>query len=259
VRSSAFSFAVGEPSKKHPTAKLFVTNFGGATPAVTDFYDAGLVGPPQGVAFFDPRALGVQSNPISATNSILVFALNTWTRFNNPAAHELDVCIFTTQPPGPCDASGTTPDFYVIGISGATLDPSLPIDRMVSAVIDARTGAGRIRFFADAPTDGSTVLLPVVASDLGLAPGAAAFSYTATVFNESGDAAGLPGTGTFDAFSQAITVSDFPVVAPGGFAALTVNVDFAQLALTPQLGLMVVVPDNPANQREGQVIPIEKE
>ena len=34
---------------------------------------------------FEPRAIGVQSNPISATDSILVFAVNTHERFNNPS------------------------------------------------------------------------------------------------------------------------------------------------------------------------------
>jgi hypothetical protein len=50
--------------------------------------------------------VGVQAIPRTSTDNYLVFAVNTWTRFNNPAAGEFAICIFTTKPLGPCDAPG---------------------------------------------------------------------------------------------------------------------------------------------------------
>jgi hypothetical protein len=88
---------------------------------------------PSGIKFFDLRAVGVQAIPRSATDNYLVFAINTWTRFNNPAAAEFDICIFTTKPPVPC-APGVIPDFFVLGIQGSVVSASLPADRMVAAV-----------------------------------------------------------------------------------------------------------------------------
>ena len=257
VRSNAFSFTGHPLGPSHPQNTLYVTNFGGATPAVTDFYNVGLVSDPQGLAFFDPHALGVQEFPSTATDNYLVFALNTWNRFNNPAVDEIDICVFTTQPAGPCDAVSTLPDFMVIGIGGSVISAQLPIDQMVAAVFNPATGQALVRFFADAPTDGSTVLLPVLASDLGLSATTPSFSYTAATFDENLATASLPGVGAFNAFNQPITVSAFPVVAPDTFVPVGVHVDPAQFAATPQLGLMVIVPDNRADQREGQVVRID--
>jgi hypothetical protein len=43
--------------------------------------------------FCDPHAVGVQAIPRTSTDNYLVFAVNTWTRFNNLAAGEFAIYI----------------------------------------------------------------------------------------------------------------------------------------------------------------------
>ena len=258
VRSNAFAFTSRRLGPEHATNTLKVTNFNGATSATTDFYSVGLVSrTASGLTQFDPRAVGVQTNATTngntgAPDELVVFALNTWTRFNTPNVDELDICIFTAAPPGPCDSVGVTPDLVVIGASAAAF--GFPFNSMVAAVLNPATGMAVVNFFADAPTDGSTVLLPVYASDLGLTSGSPTFSYTAAAFNRDGIGVGVPGTGKFNAVTPSMSVSGFPVVQPNGSASITVTIDPVGWKATPQLGLMVVVPDNPAGQRQGQIV-----
>jgi subtilisin family serine protease len=258
VRSNAFASTSKRLGPEHPTNTLRVTNVGGATSAVTDFYSVGLFsGTPSGLPQFDPRAIGAQAFPFTnfntgAPDNLVVFAANTWSRFNTPDVGEFDICIFTKTAPGPCDSVGVTPDLVVIGVSGAAF--GFPFNSMVAAVFNPATHTAVVNFFADAATDNSTALLPVFASDLGLTAGMPTFSYTAAVFNRDGNGVQLPGTGTFNALNPSMQVSAFPVVAPNTSASITVTIDPAGWKTTPALGLMVVVPDNPAGRRQGQII-----
>jgi minor extracellular serine protease Vpr len=257
VRANSFAYTGKDLGPNHRTNTLYLTNFGGATSAVTDFYSAGLFSPPQGLAQFDPRAIGAQAFPFTnpntgAADNLTIFAANTWTRFNTPDVGEVDICIFTTQKPGPCDTPGVTPDLVVIGASGAAF--GLGSNHMVAAVLNPATGRAVINFFADAATDNSTILLPVFASDLGLTSMNETFTYSAAAFNRDGNGAGLPGTARFNAFNPSMQVSSFPVVAPNASASTTVTINPTEWKNSPALGLMVVVPDNHAGEKQGQII-----
>ena len=258
VRSNAFASTTKSLGPRHPTNTLTVTNADGATSALTDFYSVGLVShSPSGLTQFDPRAVGLQAFPFANFNTghpdnLAVFAVNTWTRFNTPDVGEFDICIFTTTAPAPCDNPGVVPDLVVIGASGAAF--GFQTNHMVAAVLNPKTGTVVVNFFADAATDNSTALLPVYASDLGLTSASPTFAYTAAAFNRDGVGVQLPGTGKFNAISPSMSVSAFPVVPPDGSAAITVTIDPAGWAATPQKGLMVVVPDNPAGRQQGQII-----
>jgi hypothetical protein len=118
----------------------------------------------------DLRAVGVQSFSFD-TDWLLVFAMNTWERWSNAASNEFDVFIDT-------NGDGVD-DFLVAGIDLAPLGLpgvlgsavfSLPGEELVDA------------FIATAPTDSSTVLLPVAASALGLSEATPRFSYRAESF-----------------------------------------------------------------------------
>jgi minor extracellular serine protease Vpr len=258
VRSNSFAFTAGSLGPAHPTSALLLTNFGGATSAVTDYYSLGLLSPPTSLQQFGPRAIGAQAFPTvnpgtGNADDLVVFGANTWNRFSTPDVAEFDLCIFTTSTPGPCDASGVTPDLVVIGVSGAVF--GLSTNHMVAAVYDPATKQAIVNFFADAATDNATVLLPVFASDLALSSGSPRFSYSATVFDRLGNGASLPGVATFNALNPSMQVSSFPVVAPNAFATTTVTIDPAEWKLTPALGLMVVVQDNRAGERQAQIVP----
>jgi minor extracellular serine protease Vpr len=248
VRSNVLSAFAGRPAgPSRPSSNVKVSNFGGAIAGNADFYAWGLRGARQGVQFFDPRAVGVQTNPISKTNSILVFAVNTFERFSNAAAGEFDILI---------DVNGDgVPDFLLAGFDLGAVTAGVANGQLASVLVNLTTGAARIRFLADAPTDGSTVLLPVLASDLGITPANPRLTYSAQVFNPlDGSSATLPGTASFNAFTPAISNAMFVPVAPNATATVPVAVDPAEWARTPALGLMVVTEDNRAGAPQARLI-----
>jgi minor extracellular serine protease Vpr len=248
VRSDVSSAFVGKPAgPSRPSSNVKLTNFGGAIAGNADFYAWGLKGTRQGVEFFDVRAVGVQSILTSATNGVLVFAVNTFERFSNAAAGEFDILI---------DVNGDgVPDFDLVGIDLGAITAGIFNGQLASALIHLKTGAVRIRFLADAPTDGSTVLLPVLASDLGITPANPRLTYSAQVFNLlDGSAAEVPGAASFNAFTPAISNAMFVPVAPKATASVPVTVDPVEWAKTPALGLMVVTGDNRAGAPQARLI-----
>ena len=62
------------------------------------------------------------------------------------------------------------------------------------------TGTVKQEFLADAPTDGSTVLMPVLASDLGLTPANPRLTYAVNAFDTTGAGESVPGTASFNVF-----------------------------------------------------------
>ena len=258
VRSNLLSAFAGRPvGPSRPSSNVKLTNFGGAIAGNADFYAWGLRGTRQGVQFFDPRAVGVQTNPIPATptspaNSILVFAVNTFERFSNAAAGEFDILISN----GERDVNGNLVfGFLLAGFDLGAATAGSFNGQLASVLVNLKTGAARIRFLADAPTDGSTVLLPVLASDLGITPANPRLTYSAQVTNLlDGSAAALPGTASFNAFTPAISNAMFVAVAPNATATVPVAVDPAEWAKTPALGLMVVTEDNRAGAPQARLI-----
>jgi minor extracellular serine protease Vpr len=225
-------------SLRHPASSVRLSNRGGAIAGNADFYAWGLTNDSaQGVRFFGVRAAGVQTNPISASDSILVFALNTFSRFSSAAAAEFDVLI---------DTNGDgVPDYDLVGIDYGLLSAGSASGEVVAALLNIGTGKWTINFLADVPTDGSTVLLPVLASDLGLSPAQPKFSYAVQFYNLlDGSGGAMPGAAPFNAFAPAISNALFVPLAPGSSATVPVAIDRTQWASTPAMGLMVVTTDN---------------
>jgi hypothetical protein len=97
----------------------------------------------------------------------------------------------------------------------------------------------------DSPTDGSTVLLPVLASDMGVSPASPRFSYAEITYDLlDGSQASLPGSASFNAFSPSISNALFVPVAPNATAQVPVAIDPKEWKVTPARGLMIVVEDN---------------
>lgn len=252
VRSNAFAFTDGTFGPSRPAARLYVTNFLGGMAASPDFYSWGLRNKPQGVPFFDTRAVGVQSIATGPSSRFLVFAINTFARFSNPAAAEFDLPIWTRSP------TTSDPDYYVVGADLGALTTGRNNGVLVSAVLNMATGSFRIRYYADAPTDGSTVLLPVRASDLGLSSAAPRFTYGEATFNNiDGSSAQMPGLATFNAWNPSIVATDSPKVAPNGYSVVDVTTDAAEFAQTPALGVMVVDADNRSGKAQAQLLQAE--
>jgi subtilisin family serine protease len=221
---------------RHPTSTVRLNNQNGGAAANADFYAWGLAGTRQGAAPFDIRAVGVQSFPVSASRNLMVFAVNTFDRFNTAAAGEVDLYIDS-------DGDGRA-DFNVFSFDYGALTTGTYSGQAAVGVQNLKTGAIRIRFFTDAPTDGSIMLLPVYTSDLGLSHANPRFTYQAYSWNWSGAFAAVPGKASFNAFAPAISNGDWVPLDPGASASVPAAIDPAEWGLTPALGLMVVNKEN---------------
>jgi len=256
ARSNVLAQLVGPLNANHTSAKLLLANLLGGIPGEPDYYAWGLSSKkPQGVTIYDTRAVGANTIPISPTNAIVVFAVNTFQRFSAPTRAEFDVLI---------DVNGDgKPDFDLVGIDLGLITAGAINGQFASVLIDLSTGNGIIRFLADAPTDGSTVLLPVLASDLGLSPSKPRFSYAVQASNISdGTTETLPGTASFNAFTPSITnavsTGQLALLNPNQTALVPVSLNPAEFALTPALGLMVVVEDNTSGNPQANLIPVNR-
>ena len=194
----------------------------------------------------DVRDVGVQVQPGAAfglpdSDRGLVFLINTYGQATNQSVNEYDVLIDTNG-----DAQ---PDFVVVGFDLGTVLTGTADGRFGSFTIDAATGDVIDAFFADAPMNGSTIELPAIASEIGLAQKAAkptAFRYAVNAFSlVPGGIVDTTGPASFDPFHPAVSSGDFSAVAAGsGSASLPLAIDKSQQAKTPALGWLVASVDD---------------
>jgi len=220
---------------------LNFTNAAGAVAGTPSLYSWGQYQPtPQGIAQNDVRAVGTR---VSGSN--VIFGINTHNRISTPLAfQETDICIDTSGGPG------FTPNKVLIGINGSLLSSSLAASTYVTAIFPTNAncqiiGSGSLLFSIAVSTDNSILQLPVPvgASGLGLTVGSPRFKYQVSYFGSDGSGMLMPGTGSFNPFTPALTFGAAPTVPPNGTGSSTVVVS-AEAANTPPLGVMVAAPDN---------------
>jgi hypothetical protein len=124
-------------------------------------------------------------------------------------------------------------------------------------IIDA---AGNLvnAWVADAPMNGSTVLLPTLASDIGLGPtGQVNFRYAVAGFSI------VPGTfvdttsfAEFRPYEPPVSQGQLVPLASGASSSLPVTVDRPRFANSPQLGWMIVTQDDPNGAAQADLVPI---
>jgi subtilisin family serine protease len=225
----------------------------------------------------DIRAVGLQTatreflcgeDPIdicgTRNDASLIFAINVWGRYSNPSVSEFDIAVSTDADPDP--------EFLVVGVDlGAVLAGSFD-GRFASIIIDAETGDLVNAWVAEAPMNGSTMLLPALASDLGLTGKAAIRSLTFQVFSfsvvpdDDGDE-NTPGAALFEDVAPPATLTSFfglgfpgrgggdpgaVTVPPGGTASVPVQV--LPQALAGALGWMIVTHDDPNGPPQADLI-----
>ncbi|HQR12522.1 MAG TPA: S8 family serine peptidase [Casimicrobiaceae bacterium] len=235
---------------------LNFTNAGGAISGTPGFYTWGLYQPtPQGIVQADVRAVGAR---LSGSN--VIFGVNTHNRTSTTLAfQEFDICIDTSG------GAGFTPNKVLIGINGSALSSSLSIGSFATAMFptDANcniNGGGTLLFTITQPTDNSTLQLAVprggttATNGLGLTAGNPRFKYRMFYYGTDGFGALMPGIGTFNAFTPAVTFGASPTVPPGGAGSAAVTVNAAELALSPALGAMVLAPDNVSGASQAALI-----
>jgi minor extracellular serine protease Vpr len=231
------------------SAVATVTNVAGATSGVADWYAWGLTDANDGLGSNDVRNVGVQSLP-----GVVVFAIQTQHRWSAAAMDEFDIRL---------DVNGDTVDDYlVVAADLGALTAGEADGQDAVAVFNLHTEAGTIQFLADAPTDSTTIVLPVTQAQLcsAGAPCLSAanprFTYHAVAFGTTDNTMDtVDGIASYNAFTPAISTGMFDVVAPNGSATETVNVNTAEWALTPARGLMIVSHDNKST-KEAQTIAV---
>ena len=256
--SSAVDAKLDKPVKpNNPTGFVNVSNKGSAIPATADFYTWGLSGAGKGstakTPFINLTAAGVQSFPIGGGDQLVVFAITMEQAWSSPSTMEFDVLVDV-------DNDGQ-PDYAVVGIDLGLITGADGFDgRIATAVFNLHTGDGFIDFLAAAPTDGSTILLPVLAARLGLNPATRPrFAYTANARDliRTGASDAFTGWAKYNAYSSAITDGQFGVLPPNAAGSVPFAVNMAELALTPALGLMVVTQDNKNGKDEANLVKID--
>lgn len=234
------------------TKKLTLRNLAGALPAGADVYTWGLSDPQDASKTladtgYDIRAVGVQSFP-DGDDTLMVFAMNMHHRWSNAAANEYDIVIDS-------DRDGT-PDWIVLSADSGGVRNGDTNGLSEVFIVNAKTKeTAAAGFLTQAPTDSSTLLMPVRASDLGIT---GAFSYTAQTFasNDASDA--VDGWATYDPTAPAITNGQFVTVPQRGSASVEVGFNAKQIEAQKPLGSMVVVMDNASGADEALLLPLKK-
>ncbi|MEU6719635.1 S8 family serine peptidase [Nonomuraea sp. NPDC046802] len=199
----------------------------------------------------DISAAGVQTLPGSAlggadTDRALVFAVSTSGRWSNAAANEFDI---------PIDSTGDgAPDYILVGADYGLVTTG-DLDGRFATFVFKADGSLVDAWVATAPMNGGTLLMPVLASQVGLAEGASRFTYTVTGFSQvPGGLVDETESAAFDAFAPAISTGAYAPLAPGASAAIQLTVDQARLATTPAKGWLVVSLDDRSGRQEGDQV-----
>jgi minor extracellular serine protease Vpr len=240
-------------------ASIPLTN-GGVHTGYADVYSWGLSDPQDlgtsSTATDDIRAVGVQSIPAEALTGIpdprdrgLVFAVNTWGHWSTAASNEFDIAIYGTNK--------HKPDFIVVGVDYGAVTTGAFDGRMASFVFDSANNLVD-GWVADGPANGSTVLLPLLASDIGQASEGARFSYEVTGFSVEDASLVDPviGRAEFSVKKPAVSNGDFIAVISGGSETLQVAVDKGKFSVAPSLGWMVVTLDDANGADQADLVPI---
>jgi subtilisin family serine protease len=232
----------------------------GAIPGTYDFYAWGLDDAKErgnAGGSNDIRAVGVQSFPLTATEQLLVFAVNTYNRWSNAATNEFDIDIDVNN-------DGNV-DYTVIGVDAGAVTAGSFNGIMGAFVFDANGGATQSPFAPFAPHDSSTILIPIRSAQLcrpGLPCLNAAsprFTYAAYGFDLTDTYTDDTSSGTarYNAWTPAIGPFAFGEVAPNATATEPVSINAAEWAQTPALGLMVVTQDNKAGGDEADLVKVK--
>jgi minor extracellular serine protease Vpr len=197
----------------------------------------------------DIRAIGVQSYSTTVlgyddpTDRGIQFAVNMWDRFSTAAPHEVDIAVDT-------NGDGAA-DRYVVGIDEGLFSTGAFDGVFLSVIFDSDWNP-LSGWLADAPLNGSTLILPALASELGLADGAGSFTYWAVAYDGfTGLADTTSKAGAFDAFAPAQSTGDFVAVAPRARVSIPAWADRSNPAVK---GWLVVSLDDPNGAAQADIV-----
>ena len=249
------------------TSTATVTNARGMIAGVADTYAYGLRDDSDAVfqpgyqyGGFDLRAVGVQSfdaaaldpeDPELVGQQLIVFAVNNHDRWSSASTNEYDILLDT-------DGDGV-PNSIVIGIDLGLVLAGEFSGEMGSFVLDLATGELSIFFLGVAPTDSSTILLPVLSSQIGVSAENPSFTYRAESYNVLSEGFDfIDDIGGYNAYQPPISQGEFLVVGPGETATFDVAVDPETFDPTLTHGVMVVSLDDRSGPYEAELIDVSR-
>ncbi|HYO44312.1 MAG TPA: S8 family serine peptidase [Candidatus Limnocylindrales bacterium] len=201
----------------------------------------------------DVRAVGVQTLPgevfgSTADDRSLQFAVNMHDRFSTAAPHEVDIAVDT-------DGDGEV-NYFVIGIDNGLISAGAFDGVYISVILDATTFDVVDAWLADAPLNGSTLILPALASNLGLTEGDGAFSYWVAAFDGfTGGADQTAIAPAFDAYAPAQSTGDFVPVPARGRVSVPA---WVTTSATGVKGWMVVTLDDRNGGSQADIVRFER-
>jgi minor extracellular serine protease Vpr len=252
------------------TSSVRFRNFG-LHKGIVDVYAWGLTDGRDNVGEIDLRAAGVQAIDTSvctgvpdASDRCLVFAINTWSPWSNAAGDQWDVVIDV-------DKDGTA-DFLLQGDDDGVIFTGEANGLLDALVIDLSDGSLVGGFDATVSANGTTLLMPALASDFGLQKGGpSSFDYWVESYTTSGESlqsdimnTGDSGTGThpnaqFDAFKPSLSSGYFKSLAANKVTTvpLTVNTSTYR-ANRGQKGWLVVTMDDASGANQADMVVVGK-
>lgn len=243
-----------------PTTTVKLSNPSGPIAGGADFYAWGIADAQNhGLGSNDVRAVGTQSFSPAETglpSQLVVFGVNTWNRWSNAATNEFDIFVDVD----PQNANGD--DYIVVGADQGAVQTGTFNGRLGSFVFSTRSAGAAIDFFATAPTDSSTALLPVLASRLcrtgepclsqATSPRLTYHINSFDIVNGSVDA--IASAAKYNAYASSISQGMFASVPRGASGDVPVAITPAEWAQTPALGVMIVSLDNKAGKDEAALL-----
>jgi minor extracellular serine protease Vpr len=194
----------------------------------------------------DLTNVGVQSLPYTeggTSDRLLVFAASQAGGTSTQATRETDILIDT-------DDDGTADFLVAAADTGAILSGTF--DGTVSSfTVNLETGDFVDVWSASAPANGSTVLLPVLASSLGVNATSKALGVGAEGLGFlTGGVDRVEGVGYFNAFAPALSQGDLVTLAPGRSASIPLTVNQQEVGRQSTAGWLVVTPDDKSGYAE---------
>jgi len=261
-------FASGNFGPATPSTTAEVRNHSSAVTGTADFYAWGPRGKNRKAATAGLRAVGVQSFDVPANLlglpgtspvKLLVFAVNVFHPWTTPVLNEYDILL---------DVNGDGKfDFAVVsvGLTSGRVRVNIFDLSKSPAVLVKQT----VVFAATAPTNESTILMPIVAADVGIKASSPRFAYAAQGFDgftgdfdflgENADGTAAADAGRFNAFNNAVSTGAFAVVGPRSRASVPLTINPTEFAATPALGVMVVGIENFSGRAEANLLRFERE
>jgi len=199
----------------------------------------------------DIRAVGASSFPSSG---YMQFAISTYHRWSNATQNEFDVFV---------DVNGDgVPDYDVVAVDLGAVSTGSFDGRDAVVVFDLNEGGGFIDYVTDAPTDSSTMVLPVdlaLFSDSNPATSLDGtvnkrITYWVTGYGLTDNTSDTTAKAVFNPFTPAVSTGMYDGLAGNGTATETLTVNPAEQALSPALGWMVVSHENPSGSDEAQLL-----